>query len=171
MHDPKLMQQGRITFAGYHMDPTPGRHTQSFGTGSFGKHIVNSCGLCMIGYGFGGAPDVPQKLAGFMTAVTGQPYTPDEMLKTGERILNLRHAFNLREGINEVNWPINPRVYGAAPLKEGPLAGVSIDIKKHDYWNLGALDWDLNSGKPSKKKLLSLGLNDVAEQLWPEVKR
>jgi aldehyde:ferredoxin oxidoreductase len=171
MHDPKLMQQGRMTFAGYHMDPTPGRHTQSFGTGSFGKHIVNSCGLCMIGYGFGGAPDVPQKLAGFMTAVTGQPYTPDEMLKTGERILNLRHAFNLREGVNEVNWSINPRIYGTAPLKEGPLAGVTIDINKHDYWNLGALDWDLNSGKPSKKKLLSLGLNDVAEQLWPEVKK
>jgi aldehyde:ferredoxin oxidoreductase len=171
MHDPKLMQQGRMIFAGYHMDATPGRHTQSFGPGSFGKHIVNSCGLCMIGYGFGGAPDVPQKAAGFMTAATGQTYTADELLKTGERILNLRHAFNLREGINEANWPIHPRIYGAEALKAGPLAGVSADIRRIDYWNMGALDWDPITAKPSKKKLLSLGLNEVAEQLWPEAKK
>jgi len=29
------------------------------------------------------------------------------------------------------------------------------------------MDWDLNSGKPSKKKLLELGLDDVAQELWP----
>ena len=171
MHDPKLMPQGRMTFAGYHMDATPGRHTQSFGPGSFGKHVVNSCGLCLIGYGFGGAPDVPQKLAGFMTAVTGQNYSVDDMLKAGERILNLRHAFNLREGINEIKWAVHPRIYGTPPLKEGPLAGITADIKKVDYWNMGGLDWDPDSGKPSKKKLLSLGLNDVADELWPEVKK
>jgi hypothetical protein len=29
------------------------------------------------------------------------------------------------------------------------------------------MDWDINSAKPSKKKLLELGLDDVAEVLWP----
>jgi len=27
------------------------------------------------------------------------------------------------------------------------------------------MDWDLNSGKPSKKKLLELGMEDVAKEL------
>ena len=29
------------------------------------------------------------------------------------------------------------------------------------------MDWDPESGKPSKRKLLELGLKDVAEALWP----
>jgi aldehyde:ferredoxin oxidoreductase len=30
-----------------------------------------------------------------------------------------------------------------------------------------AMDWDLETGKPSKKKLIELGLEDVAQKLWP----
>jgi aldehyde:ferredoxin oxidoreductase len=167
MHDPKLLMGGRSIFAGYHMDATPGRHTSGFGPGAFGKQLVNSLGLCFVGFGFGGAPDVPAKMAGFMSAVTGQTFTVEEMLKTGERIATLRHAFNMREGINERNWKIHPRIVGNPPLKNGPLAGVSAPMEAQDSWSLGALDWDLISGKPSKKKLLSLELNEVAEALWP----
>jgi len=29
------------------------------------------------------------------------------------------------------------------------------------------MDWDLKTAKPSKKKLLELGLEDVAKVLWP----
>jgi hypothetical protein len=29
-------------------------------------------------------------------------------------------------------------------------------------------DWDPETGKPSKQKLLELGLDDVAADLWPE---
>jgi aldehyde:ferredoxin oxidoreductase len=167
MHDPKLLMGGRSIFAGYHMDATPGRHTAGFGPGAFGKQLVNSLGVCMVGYGFGGAPDVPAKMAGFMTAVTGQTFTVEEMLKAGDRIATLRHAFNLREGIYEHNWAVHPRIIGVPPLKEGPLAGVVAPMEAQDCWSLGALDWDLISGKPSKKKLLSLGLDEVAEALWP----
>lgn len=167
MHDPKLMMQGRVVFGGYRMDATPGRHTSGFGPGSFGKQLVTSCGLCFVGYGFGGAPDVPVKMSGFLTAVTGQTFTVEELLKTAERIINLRHAFNLREGINEHNWKIHTRIIGNPPLKEGPLAGVVAPIDIQDAWNMGALDWELTTGKPSRKKLLSLGLDDVAEALWP----
>ncbi len=167
MHDPKLLMGGRSIFAGYHMDATPGRHTSGFGPNAFGKMLVNSLGLCFVGYGFGGAPDVPAKMAGFMTAVTGEKWTTEDMLKAGERIATLRHAFNLREGIYERNWKIHPRIIGTPPLKEGPLAGVTAPMVDQDSWSLGAMDWDLLTGKPSKKKLLSLGLDEVAEALWP----
>ena len=89
------------------------------------------------------------------------------MLKAGERIANLRHAFNLREGINELKWPVHPRIVGKPPQAAGPLAGVTADIEAQVYWCLGALDWDRVTTMPSKAKLLSLGLNDVAKDLWP----
>jgi aldehyde:ferredoxin oxidoreductase len=168
MHDPKLLVQGRSIFAAYRMDATPGRHSAGFGPGSFGKQLVNSLGVCLVGYGFGGAPDVPQKMAGFMTAVTGQTYTVDELMRAAERIIDLRHAFNLREGIWEYKRPIHPRVIGNPPLKEGPLAGVIAPMEAQDLWSMGALDWDFINGKPSKKRLLSLGLDDIAEELWPQ---
>jgi len=163
MHDPKL-GHNMSAFARYQLDATPGRHTAGFGPSSFKGHVVNASGMCMIGFGFNAGPD---KLADFLKAVTGLNYKAEGVLKAGERIANIRHAFNLREGINELKWLAHPRIYGDPPQKEGPLAGVTIDIKAQIYWNLGALDWDPITTRPSKKKLLDLGLKDIAEELWP----
>ena len=169
MHDPKLVSpRGGFNMASYKMDATPGRHTAGFGPTSFGKHITNSCGVCFTGFGFGGAPDTPPRLADYMKAVTGMEISAAEMLKAGERIANLRHAFNLREGINQLKWYVHPRIIGNPPLAAGPLAGVTADVDSVVYWNLGALDWDRVTTKPSKAKLLSLGLDDVAKDLWPD---
>ncbi len=54
-----------------------------------------------------------------------------------------------------------------SPQKDGPLAGVSADIEAQINENLDALDWDRVTTRPSKKKLLELGLDDVAQELWP----
>ena len=102
-----------------------------------------------------------------MNAVTGWDCSIDELLKIGERIANMRHVFNLREGINPLKLKVHPRIIGKPPQAEGPLAGVTADIEAQNYWNLGALDWDRVTTKPSKKKLQELGLEDVAEDLWP----
>jgi len=167
MHDPKLSGFGNSPYARYHMDATPGRHTQGFGPTSFSGHVVNASGLCLIGFGFGAGPD---KLVDFLNAVTGSNYTLDEVLKAGERIATMRHLFNLREGINELKWVAHPRIYGEPPQKEGPLAGVTIDTKAQNYWNLGAIDWDPVTTKPSKKKLMDLGFTEIAEEMWPPQK-
>ena len=169
MHDPKLVSpRGGFSVASYQMDATPGRHTAGFGPSSFGKHVTNSCGVCFTGFGFGGAPDTPPRLAAYMTAATGETYTVADMMKAGERIANMRHAFNLREGINQLKWYVHPRIVGKPPLTTGPLAGVTAETDSVIYWNLGALDWDRVTTKPSKAKLLSLGLDDVARDLWPD---
>jgi aldehyde:ferredoxin oxidoreductase len=102
-----------------------------------------------------------------LKAATGWDLTQDELDKTGERIMNIRHAFNLREGINPLEWTVHPRIIGDPPLDDGPLASVSTDHEHQVYWGLGALDWDRNTTKPSKKKLLELGLDDMAEEFWP----
>jgi hypothetical protein len=82
----------------------------------------------------------------------------------------MRHVFNLREGINLLDVFIHNRVLGIPPQQEGPLAGVTIDEKSESLWNLGALDWDRVTTKPSRKKLLELGLDDVADEIAPPLK-
>jgi aldehyde:ferredoxin oxidoreductase len=166
MHDPKL-GHGMSSGARYQMDATPGRHTQGFGPGGFSTHVLNSSGLCLIGFGFGAGP---ARMVDFLNAVTGFNYTLAEVLKCGDRIGALRHIFNLREGICELNWTPHPRIIGDPPQKEGPLAGVTIDQKAQVYWNMGAIDWDPISTKPSKQKLMDLGLKELAEELWPPPK-
>lgn len=167
MHDPKFdgYRSDGAAAARYHMDTTPGRHTQGFGPGSFRGHIINASGLCM--FGFFAAGDPWKYIAGYMSAVTGWDRSIDELSKAGERILNIRHVINLREGINPLEWSVHPRIVGKPPQKEGPLAGITADIEAQVHWNLGALDWDRVTTKPSKKKLLELGLDDVAKDLWP----
>jgi aldehyde:ferredoxin oxidoreductase len=105
---------------------------------------------------------------GMINGVTGWNWTMDDLLKAGERVANLRHAFNLREGINELKWFVHPRIVGKPAQSAGPLAGVTANIDAQNYWCLGALDWDMVTTKPSKAKLLSLGLDDVARDLWPD---
>ncbi|GAI54576.1 unnamed protein product, partial [marine sediment metagenome] len=143
------------------MDATPGRHTQGFGPSGFQGHVVNAAGLCSFGY-FAAEP--AKYIAGFMNAVTGWDRCMDELLKIGERIATMRHVFNLREGINPLELKIHPRIIGRPPQEEGPLANVTADIEAQNYWNLGALDWDRVTTKPSKKKLEELGLEDVAKR-------
>ena len=165
MHDPKLiggMGANRPSAARYHLEPTPGRHMLGFGPSGFQTHVLNASGVCLAaGYGRGN-----DRLARFINAVTGWNRSMDETLLAGERMLNMRHVFNLREGINPLKWAVHPRIIGDPPLTAGPLAGIRADIEAQDYWNLGALDWDRVTTKPSKKKLLQLGLDDVAKDLW-----
>ena len=166
MHDPRLPRGNGypMSVARYQMDATPGRHMLSFGTFVIFRHCVNMTGMCFQG-GWSGSRE---RLLGFLNAVTGWNMTMDQMLLAGERTANIRHAFNLREGICELNWTPHPRIVGKPPQEDGPLKGSTADIEAQIYWGLGSLDWDRFTTKPSKAKLLALGgLDDVAKDLWP----
>ncbi len=168
LHDPKFdfpFFRGKPTAARYQMDATPGRHTAGFGPSQFLDHVVNAAGFCLHSDTLVAEPG--RYLAGFISAVTGWERSADELLKYGERIANIRHVFTLREGINPRKLRVHGRIIGRPPHKEGPLASVSSDIETQIDENLDALDWDRVTTKPSKKKLLELGLDDVAEELWP----
>jgi aldehyde:ferredoxin oxidoreductase len=107
-----------------------------------------------------------QAVVEFMRAVTGWDLTFDELLETGERIANIRCAFNIREGLNSLEFKVPDRALGIPPQKEGPLAGITVDEGTMDRDYLIAMDWDLKTAKPSQQKLLELGLDDVARELW-----
>jgi aldehyde:ferredoxin oxidoreductase len=188
-HDPK---HGFFFATSYRLDPTPGRHfvgselsdapnhpagllpkfdLKSFSgrgearrIGSNFNQVVVCTGTCLFVYW--AFPNV-DPIAEFMRAVTGWEITDDELLKTGERISNLRQAFNIREGLNPLEFKVPDRVLGIPPLKEGPVAGVTVDEDTMIKEYLTAMDWDFKTAKPSKKKLLDLGLTDVAQELWP----
>ncbi len=171
MHDPKVVGHqfaGMPSAAMYWMNSTPGRHSQAFGPVSFVTHLNNAMGTCMIIFMWRAARG--SYVQRMMTAVTGFDRSMEELLKAGERIANMRHVFNLREGLNPLEHYIHPRVCGQPPQKDGPLAGITMDIKEEAWWHLGALDWDRRTTVPSRNKLLELGLNDIAEELWPPEK-
>jgi len=169
MHDPKNSPR----FAtGYAIDAAPGRHTQSGadvvgGKGQKAKNTwcqaYNSAGVCMwVANALGEA-----SLIEFLNAITGINYTLESLLDCGERISNIRQAFSVREGINPLKREFPGRIFGNPPLKEGPLAGKSVDLNARIAEYLKAMDWDLHTGKPSKQKLIQFGLTDVAAVLWP----
>jgi len=173
---------------GYGAEPTPARHTQAgefphpegalpqydgqtfkgrgepHKIGSTIYHAMNASGCCMIVYGDGlGYFDQFVESIG---VITGRDVTREEVLKAGERVDNIRQAFNIREGV-KLPFEFPDRMMGIPPKKVGPRAGIT--LKRDEIFSeyLTAMDWGLNSCKPSKEKLLELGLDDVARELWP----
>jgi len=182
-HDPKFGYSFGVT---YRMDATPGRHTQGpnpappdslpaidrkamKGRGKFQKqgcclyHIVNCIGLCSIAFSTMHTVNI---LPEYMKAITGWDITLEELLRAGERIASLRQAFNIREGLNSLQFDMPGRIVGKPPFEEGPTAGVTFDEETLDREFLIEMDWDTRTAMPSKNKLLELGLEDVSRVLW-----
>jgi len=101
----------------------------------------------------------------FLAAITGHPYTLEELLTAGERIANIRQAFNVREGYNPIETPLPMRAFGIPPLEAGPTAGFTVDIDTMRREYLDVMDWSHDAAVPSREKLEALGLKDVAEDL------
>jgi len=164
MHNPKISRGSGfpVAAARYQMDATPGRHMINFGPYVFPRHLINMAGICF----FTAWP--PSVVAMAINTVTGWDAPLAEYVKAGERVANIRHAFNLREGINEMKRFVHPRIIGNPPHTVGPLAGVTADLEAQVLWCLGAMDWDRVTTKPSRAKLLSLGLDNIVNDLWTE---
>jgi aldehyde:ferredoxin oxidoreductase len=183
MHDPKF-QPGLATT--YKMDATPARHTQGHedmpplledwsehdkyvytGKGDLHKkcsemmHVVNAAGVCMFAYLSYDWNFVPA----FLSAVTGWDIDTEESFRIGERIANVRHAFNLREGLNPIEFKVPSRLIGDPPQTDGNVRDITVDIDTQVREYCAAMDWDPETAVPSKERLLSLGLEEVAKDL------
>jgi aldehyde:ferredoxin oxidoreductase len=126
-------------------------------------HVSHAAGICM----FAALTLQPTSLTDSLTHVTGRRFTLDDVLQRGARIAALRIAFNLREGLRNIELEVPGRVIGEPPLEGGPTAGrtVDVDAQVEDY--LDAMGWDAKTGVPRKETLLELGLDFVAEDLYP----
>jgi aldehyde:ferredoxin oxidoreductase len=113
------------------------------------------------------APTAAQNTAALMEAVTGLKLGPEEVVQVGERINNVARAFNVREGFGRVDDTFPERLM-TEPLQSGASKGQLIskeDLKVmlDEYYALRG--WNLNTGIPTREKLVELGLDDVADQL------
>ncbi len=84
----------------------------------------------------------------------------------GERISCLCQAFNVREGLKPGDLKVPLRAAGKPPQKKGINANVTIGVDDMVSDFFEAMDWDLATGKPGRKKLQELGLDDVGKELW-----
>jgi aldehyde:ferredoxin oxidoreductase len=182
MHDPRFGPGFART---YSVDPTPARHVKGglgimhmrtpddskynvHGTGPMdvgataNQEIINTSGLCIF-HVFSGATDIAGKL---LHAVTGWAYSQEELNRAGLRIFNMRHAFNLREGLRPSDFKLPRRCIGQPPQDKGPLSGRTIDYKTLISNFFQAIEWDDATGKPRRSALERLGgLEDVVRTL------
>ena len=99
--------------------------------------------------------------------MTGWSFDPAVQKETMMRVMNMRHVFNLREGQKPSDLVLPPRSVGEPPQKEGPVAGITIDHKALARNFFAPMEWDLESGKPSRGMLEALGgMDDVIKELY-----
>jgi aldehyde:ferredoxin oxidoreductase len=119
-------------------------------------HVVNISGLCQIG---GDAVCLP--LVEMLNAITGWGATVKDLVKTGQRIATLQHAFNLREGFKPSDFILPPRVEGKPPLQAGPLKDITLDAEglKRQYYQ--AMKFDYPTGAIQQERIAELALQDL----------
>ncbi len=122
-------------------------------------HCVNAMGMCLWGY----LSTEVTFMSECYSAVTGFDVDMKELLITGERIGTMRLAFGLREGKSIVERKIPDIAIGKPPLKNGPTKNISIDLKKIRGEYFQEMDYDINTSRPSNKKLKELGLGWLIE--------
>jgi aldehyde:ferredoxin oxidoreductase len=83
--------------------------------------------------------------------------------RTGERIFALKRAFNNRLGVQRGNDRLPERML--IPMSNGSRGRTPrMEILLEEYY--AERDWDWQTGMPSRERLISLGLPDIAEELW-----
>ena len=122
--------------------------------------FIDTATLCQFVYGPAWQVFGPKDQAELMRATTGWDWTVADILKIGERRLNMLRAFNAREGVGREADTLPKRIYDE-PLKGGASDGVSVTRQEVEQ----ALDiyyemcgWDIATGKPTQAKLEQLGL-------------
>lgn len=103
----------------------------------------------------------PEYLVRLFELVTGTAITEGELLRAGERTINIERMFCIREGISRRHDTL-PERYMREPLPDGPGKGEVIDIEKmlDEYYTLRG--WDVETGIPTVGKLNELGLNSCS---------
>ncbi|MFC1512349.1 aldehyde ferredoxin oxidoreductase C-terminal domain-containing protein, partial [Candidatus Latescibacterota bacterium] len=103
-----------------------------------------------------------------LQSVTGNTWDSDVFERVGERIFNLEKCFNYREGFRRPDDEWIPERFFTEPLTVGPYTGAVVN--RQDFLDsLNSLyadrGWDMKTSRPSRERLVSLGL----EYAWEEI--
>ena len=127
--------------------------------------LLDSIGTCQFVWGPGWQLYGPNQLVEAVRAVTGWETSIFELMKVGERRLNMMRAFNAREGFGRKDDWLPARCF--EPKKGGPSDGYAVseeELRQALDWYYAIAGWDAE-GKPTRGKLLELGLGWVADLL------
>ncbi|MEW6531244.1 MAG: aldehyde ferredoxin oxidoreductase family protein [Thermodesulfobacteriota bacterium] len=138
------------------------KHAHQVAVGSHYKMLVDCAGVCLFGTQAGG--NMP--LCEWLNAATGWNLSHEDYLEIGERVGQLRHAFNVREGLNPIrDFRPHKRIFGDPAPTSGPLKNKSLPIDDMARAYYAVKGWRLEDAMPDPERLRKLGLADVAESL------
>ncbi|MBN1315925.1 MAG: aldehyde ferredoxin oxidoreductase family protein [Anaerolineales bacterium] len=131
--------------------------------------LFNSLVLCAFVSidGWGAVLPVIPDYMEINNAITGWNLEAEEFLQKGERILNLAHCFNIREGFRRNDWEYLPN-RAFEPIPFGPHEGESLSREAvasffDQYYTLRG--WDPTTSIPTRAKLEELDLKFAADEL------
>jgi aldehyde:ferredoxin oxidoreductase len=105
-----------------------------------------------------------EMVAGLVNAACGYELNVEDLLRCGERAWILKRAINNRLGLTRANDKL-PKAF-LEPYADGPAAGYVPPLEEMLAAYYSARGWDPETGRPTKGKLLALGLEDAATDLW-----
>jgi aldehyde:ferredoxin oxidoreductase len=134
-----------------------------------GQHLysaLDSINLCQFVYGPAWQLYSTGQVAEMVSKVTGWEVDVEEILRVGERRLNLMRAFNAREGFGREADKLPKKMF--QPLTGGPSDGIAltdeeIENAKDLYYQEAG--WEVTTGMPTRQKLEELDLAWVADLL------
>jgi aldehyde:ferredoxin oxidoreductase len=120
--------------------------------------LLDSLCLCMFCWGPGNL-FAYRELEDLVRFTTGWDCTFFELIKAGERRVNLMRQLNAKRGFSREHDSLPARVF--TPLPDGPSKDKHVDSKSFaemldNYFNM--IGWDPVTGNPSAGKLKELGL-------------
>jgi aldehyde:ferredoxin oxidoreductase len=120
--------------------------------------VLDALTLCFFDGWAYTLPDLTRAL----NAVTGFDGDLADLIRTGERLWVLKRAINALWGATAADDRLPGRFL--APLPEGPTAGEAPDLATmlREFYALCGLD---AAGRPTRARLESLGLSDVAQAI------
>jgi aldehyde:ferredoxin oxidoreductase len=128
--------------------------------------LLDTLELCQFVWGPSWELYGPNDVVELVRAVMGWDVSLFELMKVGERRLNMMRIFNLREGFDRKDDKLPAKFF--RPLEgEGPSAGVALDQEELEaaldiYYQL--LGWT-KDGKPTRKNLVDLDLDWLRESV------
>jgi len=128
--------------------------------------VFDILGVCDFGY-VPRSVGTMEELLGIICATTGWRTTWFELMKLGERSINMARIFNYREGFTSKDDTL-PEVF-YKDFKGGPLDGLRA-INKEDFQKALRLryqlmGWDPDTGIPTPAKLIELGLDWLIDEV------
>jgi len=123
--------------------------------------------LCHLAETVWGPIGVTENAVEALNAVTGWNLDVEEGRKIAERQWNMIRCFSAREGFTRKDDQLPPRIT-EDPIPEGPMKGAvmpreTLERLKNDYYSYRG--WDLETGNPTREKLLELGLEFAIEDV------